>query len=189
MNPAIFLDRDGVIIEDRPDYVRSWDEVEIYPQALETLVKISQLSYSIVIVTNQSGVGRGFIPLSTAQAINQQLVKEIERVGGRIDGVYMCPHAPWEGCECRKPEPGLFIRAARELSLDITRSVMVGDALSDIIAARTAGVLRQALVRTGRGITQAQLPDAASLQPLKVYENLTTALKDLLSLNGYKPTH
>ena len=148
MKPAIFLDRDGVIIENRPDYVRSWDDVEIYPQALETLVKISQSSYSIVIVTNQSAVGRGLIPLSAAQAINRQLVDEIKQTGGRVDGVYMCPHAPWEGCECRKPEPDLFFQAARDLSLDLMRSVMVGDALSDIIAARTAGVSRQAMVLT-----------------------------------------
>ena len=135
-----------------------------------------------MIVTNQSAVGRGLVPFSTAQAINQELVDEIERMGGRIDGVYMCPHAPWEGCECRKPEPGLFFQAARELSLDLTRSMMVGDALSDIMAARTAGVSRQVLVRTGRGEAQAQLPEAASLQPLPVCETLTTALEDLLSI-------
>ena len=188
MKPAIFLDRDGVIIENRLDYVRSWDDVEIYPQALGALVKISQSPYSIVIVTNQSAVGRGLIPLSTAQAINQGLVAEIERKGGRIDGVYMCPHTPWEGCDCRKPEPGLFLQAARDLSLDMSRSVMVGDALSDIIAARTAGIPRQALVQTGRGKEQAQLPEVASLQPLPMYETLTAALVDLLSLNGHKPT-
>lgn len=177
MNPAIFLDRDGVIIENRPNYVRSWDDVEIFPQALKTLVNISRSPYSIVIVTNQSAVGRGLISLSTAQAINRQLVDEIKQAGGRIDGVYMCPHAPWEGCDCRKPEPGLFFQAARELSLDLMRSVMVGDALSDIIAAREAGIPRQAMVLTGRGAAQAKLPEAISLQPLIVFADLKSALK------------
>jgi D-glycero-D-manno-heptose 1,7-bisphosphate phosphatase len=177
MKPAIFLDRDGVIIENRPDYVRSWDDVEIYPQALDTLVKVSHSPYSIVIVTNQSAVGQGLVSLSTAQAINRQLVDEIVQAGGRIDGVYMCPHAPWEGCNCRKPKPGLFFQATRALSLDLMRSVMVGDALSDIIAARAAGIPRQAMVLTGRGTTQAKLPEIASLQPLIVFENLKSALK------------
>ena len=181
MKPAIFLDRDGVIVENRPNYVRSWADITIYPQALDALLKVSSLPYYIVLITNQSAVGRGLIPFTTAQAINQELVAEIERMGGRIDGVYMCPHAPSEGCECRKPKPGLFYQAARELSLDLTRSMMVGDALSDIMAARAAGVPHQVLVRTGRGKAQAQLPEVTSLQPLTVCDNLTTALEDLLS--------
>lgn len=184
MKPAIFLDRDGVIVENRPNYVRTWADIDIYPPALEALVASSTLPYYIVLVTNQSAVGRGLITLNAARMINQQLVAEIERAGGRIDGVYMCPHAPWDACECRKPEPGLFLQAARELGLDLSLSIMVGDALSDIEAARSAGVSRQALVRTGRGLIQAQLPEAASLQPLLVCDDLSKALEHLLPIQN-----
>ncbi len=180
MKPAIFLDRDGVIIENRPDYVRSWSDVTIYPQALDALVRVRALPYYIVIVTNQSAVGRGLVSLDTAWAINEQLVEEIGRAGGRIDRVYMCPHAPWEGCDCRKPKPGQFYQAAEELSLDLARSIMVGDALTDLFAAKAAGVPHLALVRSGRGAAQAKLPQAAQLQPLAVYDALAAALEDLL---------
>jgi len=182
MKPAIFLDRDGVIVENRSNYIRSWADIDIYPQALDALVRVSTLPYYIVIVTNQSAVGRGLITLSTAQAINQELVEEVERMGGRIDGVYMCPHAPWEGCECRKPKPGLFFQASRELSLDLTRSMMVGDALSDLYAAVAAGVPRTALVRTGRGADQERLPEVQNLQPLSVYPELGDALQAMVKL-------
>ena len=121
-------------------------------------------------------------PIDALTPAIQQLVAEIEHMGGRIDRVYMCPHAPWEGCGCRKPEPGLFFQAAREVPLDLSRSMMVGDALSDITAARSAGLPRQVLVRTGRGEAQAQLPEVASLQPLTICDTLTTALEYLLSI-------
>jgi D-glycero-D-manno-heptose 1,7-bisphosphate phosphatase len=168
------------MIENRANYVRSWSDVSIYPQALTALAKISHKPYKIIIVTNQSVVGRGFISLNDAQIINDRLVREIGRAGGRIDGVYMCPHTPETGCNCRKPKPGLLLRAARELSLDMSRSLIVGDALSDLIAGNAARVPRLALVRTGRGTTQARLPAAGSLHPLRVYDTLSNALADLL---------
>jgi D-glycero-D-manno-heptose 1,7-bisphosphate phosphatase len=180
MYPAVFLDRDGVIIENRANYVRSWSDVSIYPQALTALARISHESHRIVIVTNQSVVGRGFISLNEAQIINDRLVREISRAGGRIDRVYMCPHAPETGCDCRKPKPGLLLQAARELSLDISRSLIIGDALSDLMAGHAARVPRVALVRTGRGATQARLPAAGSLHPLRVYDTLSNALADLV---------
>src|SRR5690606_36103474 len=94
MHPAIFLDRDGVIIENRPAYVRSWEDVEIFPQALTALARVCKSPYKIVIVTIQSGVGPGLIQMETAEEINRRLVREIEKAGGRIDAVLMCPHAP-----------------------------------------------------------------------------------------------
>jgi D-glycero-D-manno-heptose 1,7-bisphosphate phosphatase len=182
MKRAIFLDRDGVIIENRPDYVRSWDDVAFYPQALTGLAQICQLPYLIVLITNQSAVGREIISLDTAWTINRQLVDVVNQNGGRIDRVYMCPHAPWEGCNCRKPKPGLLLQAASELSIDLDRSLMIGDALTDLQAAAAAGVSRTALVRTGRGAEQERLPEAQNLQPLSVYPELSGALRALLHL-------
>jgi len=104
MYPALFLDRDGVIIENRPNYVRTWSDVSIYPQALKALQKIEASEYKVFILTNQSAVGRGIISHSTADEINKRLVKEIESAGGKIDRVIMCPHTPDENCPCRKKE-------------------------------------------------------------------------------------
>jgi D-glycero-D-manno-heptose 1,7-bisphosphate phosphatase len=180
MNPAIFLDRDGVIIENRRNYVRSWADVAIYDNALEALAYISRYPLKVVIVTNQSVIGRGLISLNTASEINTRLVDEIHKAGGRVDGVFMCPHAPEDHCVCRKPKPGLFYQAAQELSLDLARSILVGDALSDIKAGRAAGLEQSVLVKTGLGNQQLLLPEAISLQPFPVFDSLSDALTDLV---------
>ena len=179
MFPAIFLDRDGVIIENRPNYVRSWEDVHIYPQALTALASIASSSFKIIIVTNQSGVGRGLISFKIANEINERLITEIEQHGGRIDRVFMCPHSPDEGCNCRKPQPGLILRAEKELSLDLTRSIMIGDALSDIQAGQTAGIARTMLVRTGRGAEQANLQISSDLKPFQIFDTLSDALHSI----------
>jgi D-glycero-D-manno-heptose 1,7-bisphosphate phosphatase len=177
MFPAIFLDRDGVIIENRPNYVRSWADVAIHPQALEALVALGDTPYKIIMVTNQSAVGRGIISLETANRINGRLVRVIEERNGRIDATYLCPHAPWEGCACRKPQPGLLLRAAQEHNLDLSRSLMIGDALTDLEAGLAAGVAEVILLGTGRGQEQAQLPEAAYFAPLLFFDNLFAVVK------------
>ena len=180
MHAAIFLDRDGVIIENRSSYVRSWKHVAIYPQALPALARISASPYKIVMVTNQSAVGRGVITLTAAWEINYRLVKAIEQAGGRIDAVFMCPHAPEEGCDCRKPKPGLIERAAESLGLDLSRSILIGDALSDIQAGQAAGVGQTALVCTGLGKEQARLAKAKTLKPFAIFDSLDEALAALV---------
>ncbi len=176
---ALFLDRDGVIIENRPNYVRSWADVAIYPQALRALSRLSHWPGKIVIVTNQSAVGRGLVAMGDAEAINQRLVQEIAQAGGRIDAVFMCPHAPADHCDCRKPAPGLLIRASQALSIDLQQSIMIGDALTDVMAARAAGVGVSLMVRTGRGNRQLRLPVAQEVAPFAVYDTLSEALAQL----------
>jgi len=180
MYPAIFLDRDGVIIENRADYVRSWEDVSIFPQALEALAKYSTISHKIVLITNQSAVGRGILTLETAWEINNRLVERIEAAGGRVDGVYLCPHAPEQDCDCRKPRPGLILQAARELEIDLDRSIMIGDALTDIMAGQAGGVGCVVLVRSGRGARQATLPRPDHMAPFPVFDTLADALDRLL---------
>ena len=180
MYPTIFLDRDGVIIENRESYVRSWKDVKIYPQALSALVQANSAPYKIVIITNQSAIGRGIISLQTATKINTHLVEIIEEAGGRIDGVFMCPHNPQANCECRKPKPGLLLQAAQQLSLDLSRSIMIGDALSDLIAGQAAGVLRSILVRTGRGAGESKEALSANLGSFQIYDTLSDALADII---------
>jgi D-glycero-D-manno-heptose 1,7-bisphosphate phosphatase len=178
--PAIFLDRDGVIIENRANYVRSWADVEIYPQALEALAQVSHSPYKIIIVTNQSVVGRGIIALSEAQSINDRLVSEIVRSGGRIDATFMCPHTPKDGCGCRKPKPGLLLQAAQAHAIDMGHSIMIGVALSDLLAGQAAGVGQVALVRTGRGAAQSSLPEMATLASIHIYDQLKNVLAALV---------
>lgn len=180
MEPAIFLDRDGVIIENRSSYVRSWADVAIFGQALTSLAQINSCPYKIIIVTNQSVIGRGLIRLETAWKINNQLVKIIEQTGGRIDGVFMCPHAPEDQCECRKPKPGLLFQAAEVLSLDLSRSIMIGDTLSDIQAGQAAGVHRTAILRTGLGTKQVSSVKTESINSILIYDTLEEALFDLI---------
>jgi len=177
--PAIFLDRDGVIIENRDDYVRSWDDVAFLPGALAALVALVRGPWAVVIVTNQSAVGQGILAPEMAEAINASVAAAIRAAGGRVDAAYLCPHTAADGCDCRKPAPGLLRRAAADLDLDMGRSLMIGDALSDIVAGRAAGVGRTALVRTGRGAAQERLPAAAGLQPLAVFNTLADALAAL----------
>jgi D-glycero-D-manno-heptose 1,7-bisphosphate phosphatase len=165
MNSAVFLDRDGVIIQNRENYVRRWEDVEFLPTSLQALKQLSQTSYKIIIITNQSAIGRGIITMEQAEVINQRIIEEITDDGGRIDGLFICPHAPDDHCYCRKPLPGLVLQAADTLSIDLPSSAMIGDAITDIQAGSAAGIKTLILVKTGRGQDQFQLPQT-------IYPNL-----------------
>ncbi|MBM4424376.1 MAG: HAD-IIIA family hydrolase [Chloroflexi bacterium] len=169
LRPAIFLDRDGVIIENRSGYVRSWADVSFIPGALNALAGAAVSPFAVVIVTNQAGVGRGLISLASAESINKGVRDEILRAGGRVDGLYLCPHTDEDNCECRKPRPGMLLRAARELGLDLSRSWMIGDAVTDVQAGEAAGA-RSLLVLTGRGA------EHRALHNLEGFADLSEAL-------------
>jgi len=181
MRAAIFLDRDGVIVENRAEYIRAWSDVAFIPKALETLARLNATAFAVVLVTNQSAVGRGLLNLSDAVGIQRRIEEVIRAAGGRVDDTLMCPHAPWEDCPCRKPRPGLLTQAADKYAIDLKRSFMIGDALSDIKAGRSAGVGRSILVLTGRGRDQIQLAEASELAPIEVYPNLSDFVDHLLS--------
>jgi histidinol-phosphate phosphatase family protein len=183
MHPAIFLDRDGVLIENRSDYVRDWSQLKIIPEAIDALSIARTRNYKIVIVTNQSAVGRGLILQASAEEINRKLVKLIHHQGGRVDGVYMCPHAPDDHCSCRKPRPGLLLQAAQELSLDLSRSWMIGDAWSDIQAGQRAGVPHTILLRTGRGTEQLLQPVPEEVTNHLIFDNLLQAFNAILAVD------
>jgi len=180
MQPAFFLDRDGVIIENRSTYVRSIADVEFLPQAIQALQRLARTSYKIIIVTNQSVVGRGHITLTTANEINRFVLEHIAEHGGRIDALYLCPHSPDQGCACRKPHPGLILQAATDLNIDLKNSIFVGDALSDIKAGRAAGIERVSLVRTGLGREQSNSHEASLYQPFLVFDDLLDAVQHFL---------
>ncbi len=148
LRKAAFLDRDGVINKDK-EYVYRWEDFEFVPGAIEAMQKLQSAGYALVIVTNQSGLARAYYTEVQYQKLTQLLRQHLAEHGVKVDGVYHCPHHP-KGCvptlavdcNCRKPKPGLLLQAARELGLSLSISVMIGDKLSDVGAARAAGVSR-----------------------------------------------
>jgi len=181
MFPAIFMDRDGVIIENRAEYVRTWQDVSIFPQALAALRLAAATPYKLVIISNQAGIGKQLIASDTADEINRRLLEIIHAHQGRIDGVYICPHTAENHCTCRKPQPGLLLRAAQDLSLDLPRSVMIGDALTDLAAGQAARVSHTILVETGRGKEQALTAPADGLTAFQILPDLYSAILSLIS--------
>jgi len=137
MKPALFLDRDGTLIVDT-GYPRDPALVEVLPGAIEALREL-QRDYALVIISSQSGIGRGLITEAEARAVHDRVIELFARGGVTFAGAYYCPHLPDAGCPCRKPAPGLLLDAARELGLDLAPSVMIGDKVSDVEAGRAAG--------------------------------------------------
>lgn len=173
---AVFLDRDGVINENRDDYVKNWEEIRFLPGALDAMAILASTPFRIVLVTNQSIIGRGMLTQAQVEKINRRLAIEVEAHGGRLDGIYFCPHHPNEGCLCRKPRPGLIMQAACDLDIDLTRSFLVGDAVSDIDAALAAGCY-PILVLTGRGQQQLALLRQREYNHVHVVDDLTEAVR------------
>ncbi len=179
LRPGLLLDRDGVIIENRDNYIRTWDDVVFCKGALDSLASLAKRDIKLAIITNQSAVGRGLVSRAAADEINQRLGEVVLSHGGRIDGTYMCPHRPDDGCECRKPRPGLILMAANELGLDLGSSILIGDAISDLEAGARAGVGRLALVRTGRGSDQAEKIMGSRWANVDVFDDLQEAIRIL----------
>ena len=150
---AVFLDRDGVICENRPDHVKNWDEFQFLPGAKNSLAALSRLGLAVVVVTNQAVIGRGIVSMSTVDDIHRRMMDEVATFGGRIDRVMYCPHRPDENCGCRKPKAGMLLQVANEMGIDLCRSYMIGDAASDLLAGQCAGC-RTFMVLTGRGLQQ-----------------------------------
>lgn len=136
--PAVFLDRDGTIIEDL-GYLSDPADVRLLPGVGAALRLLAEGGFLLVIVTNQSGVGRGMFDRASVDRVNARLAETLRREGVALDGVYVCPHGPEDDCACRKPAPGLMLEAARALGIDLEASYMVGDKASDAEAGRRAG--------------------------------------------------
>lgn len=156
-SPAIFLDRDGTVCRE-VGYINHPSRLELLPGSGEALRAINRRGIKAVIVTNQAGVARGYFPFHVLEETHQRLTGLLAALGARLDGIYFCPHHPDVGgpgfrkhCSCRKPRPGMLIRAATELDIDLSRSFMVGDSFRDVGAGIHAGVRQTVLLRTGYG--------------------------------------
>lgn len=152
--PGLFLDRDGVINERIfGSYVTNWSEFKFTSGIVSALSQVSILQLPIIVVSNQAGVGKNLVTKAQLAEVTQRFVRELAAAGARIDAVYYCPHRPDENCRCRKPATGLLTRAAADWSVDLRRSVLIGDSRSDLTAAEAVGC--KALY-----FSQAESPDA-----------------------------
>jgi D-glycero-D-manno-heptose 1,7-bisphosphate phosphatase len=180
--PAIFLDRDGTLIEER-NYISRADQVALFPGAADSLIQLRRAGYVCVVVTNQSGLGRGLFGEKDLEAVHEEMQRQLRQAGARLDGLYHCPIAPKIKDKTiiehrdRKPGPGMLLRAARELDLDLFRSWMIGDSASDILAGRHAGCRGGILLRSGHDV----LSSLAHLGPTDVVvDNLPAATRWIL---------
>lgn len=146
----IVLDRDGVINEDSEEFIKSADEFVPIDGSIDAIARLSHGGYQIAVATNQSGLARGLLDIDALIGIHDKLYRLVKEAGGAIDGVFFCAHGPDDGCECRKPKPGLLREIERRFATALTGVLVVGDSLGDIEAAHAVGA-RPVLVRTGKG--------------------------------------
>ena len=186
---TVFLDRDGVINRDSTDYIKRWEDFSFLPRSIDAIALLAGHGLGIMIITNQSIIGRGWVPPSGLEDIHRRMVSAIEAKGGRIDAIYFCPHHPDDGCDCRKPEPGLILKAGTEHGLDLARSVMVGDSAKDIECARRAGCGAAVLVKTGNYDAAIEILADRDISPDFVADDLLDAAAWILkrSASGETP--
>lgn len=180
---AVFLDRDGVINENRRDHVKDWSEFRFLPGAIEAIARLSRAGLRVFIVTNQAIIGRGVVSRETVDAINRRMVLAIQARGGRIEAIAYCPHRPEAQCPCRKPRPGLLFELASRYRVSLADSLIIGDALTDLEAGRAAGC-ETILVLTGRGEEQVALARADGQVVPGVAADLRAAVELVLGRTG-----
>jgi len=177
---AVLLDRDGVINFDSPDYILSPEQWNPIPGSLEAIARLTKAGIAVAIVSNQSGLGRGMMSEELFHAIHAKMLLAIEEAGGMLTHAAYCPHKPDDGCDCRKPKPGLIHEALAALGVKPEESVMIGDSTRDIEAAQAAGVPSM-LVQTGYGNAEAILQKSIAINPdITAYANLAAAVDALL---------
>lgn len=186
--PAVFLDRDGTLVEEM-EFLVDPDKLRLFPGAAAAVRRLNSAGLPVVLVTNQSMIARGLASEQQLALVHERLIAELAREGAHLDGIYYCPHHPDIGeppyrapCDCRKPLPGLLQQAAAELGLDLGRSAMVGDTLRDLEAGTAAGCPTLILVRTGHGAAEEAMTRAAKLgSSAMVCDNLVAAIDRILS--------
>lgn len=169
MARLILLDRDGVINNDSPDYIKNPAEWRPLPGALQAIVRLRNAGRRVAVCTNQSGIGRGLFSLPDLHAIHGKMLDELQALGGDLDGLVFCPHLPTDGCDCRKPKPGMLLAMMQQLASKPAETCFVGDSLKDVAAALSAGC-EPILLRTGNG--RDSEAKARELGVSRVYDDL-----------------
>lgn len=186
LRPAVFLDRDGTIGEEL-GYVNHIDRFQMFPYAAEAIRELNEAQIPVVVVTNQGGIARNIFPESLVHEVHKKMVAELAAGGARVDAIYFCPHKSEDACECRKPNPGLLERAAREHFLDLAGSWIVGDRYADLEMGHVTGS-RGILVMTGYGRGEYELHRSIwPRQPDALAENLRDAVRLILRNGGGAP--
>jgi D-glycero-D-manno-heptose 1,7-bisphosphate phosphatase len=162
---AVFVDRDGVINRRRDDYVKDWRELELLAGSIDGLARISLSGRRVFVLTNQSAIAQGLLTVKSLEEIHARLSDLVAQRGGRISGFLVCPHGRDEGCDCRKPAPGLLFRGRDEFGVNLAESIVVGDQLTDVQAAVAAGCA-PILVRSKGEVAPAHLPDCPVVSSL-----------------------
>jgi len=176
----VILDRDGVINEDSDEFIKSPEEWHPVPGSLEAIAQLNRAGYRVVVVSNQSGIGRGLFGEETLGRIHNKMAHALDDVGGYVEAIFYCPHRPEDHCACRKPEPGLLKELASRLDVDLTDVPIIGDSLRDLQAAAAVDA-KAILVRTGKGETT--LEEIRGKAQVPVYRDLADAVAALLTGN------
>lgn len=175
----VLLDRDGVLVEDRPDHVRHPGELRFLPGAAAAVARLNGAGHLVALCTNQSSVGRGLVAPEMLERIHEALREGLARAGARLDSLHVCTDPPWAASERRKPAPGMLREAMAQFRCKPEDTVMVGDQIRDIEAARRAGCAR-ILVRSGRGAEALAAGLPAELLPVRIADDLAQAVELLL---------
>ena len=176
--PYIILDRDGVINYESENYIKSPEEWIPIPGSLDAIAQLNRYGFRVLIVTNQSGVARGFYDLHTLDEIHEKLMHELASVGGYIEEIFFCPHHPDEKCDCRKPEPGLFYQIEKKYPIKFSETYFIGDSLNDMQVAETVGCM-SVLVLSGKG--QQTLENNPELRDIPNFPDLAGAVEYVIS--------
>lgn len=173
---VVFLDRDGVINADSPDYIKSWAEFRFLPQSVGAISLLTRCDFRVMVVTNQSALNRGLISRDTLDDIHRRMRQALRASGGSVQDIFFCPHRPDEHCDCRKPKPGMIFRAQAKYGIDLNSAVLIGDSAKDIECARRAGCGTAILVRTGNGPAAAEALKRRGCPPDYTADNLYEAV-------------
>ncbi len=178
--PAVFLDRDGTINEEM-GYINHLSRFRLLPEVGPAIRRLNEAGLPVVVVTNQSGAARGYFPEALVDKVHRHLHELLAQAGARVDAIYACLHGPEAGCPCRKPQPGLLLKAAQDLNLDLSRSFLIGDRYMDIKTAANAGVAG-ILVLTGYGRGEYEhFHEQSQPKPVHVATNLLDAVDFILA--------
>jgi len=182
LRPAVFLDRDGTLIEEC-HYLHEPYKVRLLPGVVSGLRALQRLGLVLIMVTNQSGIGRGYFDRAAVDAVHNRLLQLLSKEGVTIDGIYLCPHAPEEKCACRKPLPSLALRAAEEHRVSMVASFVIGDKACDVDMALNAGAT-PILVRTGYGAEQEKKLISPGILCVDSLDEASQAIESHLRLKG-----
>ena len=171
---AVFLDRDGVINEDRDDYVKSVAELQVFPYVPQAIRRLNEAGFEVMVISNQQGVAKGLISESDLRAIQNEITRQVSEGGGRIAAFYYCKHLAADDCACRKPKPGLLQLAARENGIDLGQTFMIGDSARDVLAGQCAGC-RTVLVLSG--MFKREDAERLPYQPEHIADDLASAVE------------